>query len=81
MVEAELLVACAALAWAFKFERKRLPSGEEIPINDYDFSSTLITIPKHFDMELVVRSEKHAQRILERAAHVKSEDQKEVANE
>jgi Cytochrome P450 len=66
VAEAELLVACAALAWAFKLEKKRLPSGQEVPINDYDFTSTLITTTKPFEMEFVVRSEKHAQAILHR---------------
>jgi hypothetical protein len=66
VAEAELLVACAALAWAFQLEKKRLPSGQEVPINEYDFTSTLITTTKPFEMEFVVRSEKHAQAILHR---------------
>ncbi len=33
-------------------EKKRLRSGEEVPINDYDFTSPFITTAKQFEMEL-----------------------------
>jgi Cytochrome P450 len=49
VAEAELLVACAAIVWAFRLERKRTASGEEMRIPDYDFTSTLITTAKPFD--------------------------------
>lgn len=72
MAESELLVACAALSWAFKLQRKRFPSGREIPVDDYDFTGNLITIAKPFEMEFVVRSEKHAQRIRARLERIES---------
>jgi Cytochrome P450 len=72
VAEAELLIACAALVWAFKLQKKRLPCGAEVLINDYDFTSTLITTAKPFDMEFVVRSENHAQKILERFQDVEA---------
>jgi Cytochrome P450 len=72
VAESELLVACAALVWAFNLQRKRLPSGREIPIDDYNFSGNLITIAKPFDMEFAVRSEKHAQRIRSRFERLES---------
>ena len=79
VAEAELLVACAAIAWAFKLEKKRLSSGEEVPINDYNFTSTLITTAKPFEMEFVVRSDKHAQLILDRFRRVASAEQHATA--
>jgi cytochrome P450 len=72
VAEAELLVACAALAWAFRLEKKRLPRGPEVPVNDYDFTCTLITTAKPFEMEFKVRSEKHAQSILDRSRGLKA---------
>lgn len=79
MAEAELLVACAAIAWAFKLEKKRNSCGQEVPINDYDFTSTLITIANPFEMKFVVRSEKHAQTISDRFRQVESAEYKKVA--
>ncbi len=78
VAEAELLVACAALAWGFKLGKKRGPCGQEIPINDYDFTSTLITTAKPFEMEFDARSEKHAQTILDRFQQIESVEHKET---
>ena len=75
VAEAELLVACAALASAFRLEKKRLPNGQYVSINDYDFTSTLITTARPFEMEFIVRSEKHAERILNRLQQVELEEQ------
>ena len=66
VAEAELLVACAALVWAFKLERKYDAAGREVPINDYNFTSTLITSAHPFEMDFVVRSQHRAQHIIER---------------
>lgn len=74
LAEAELLVACAALASSFRLEKKRLANGQYVPIDDYDFTSTLITIARPFEMEFIVRSEKHAERILNRFQQVELEE-------
>jgi Cytochrome P450 len=75
VAEAELLVACAAITWAFSLERKIMASGEEVPIDDYDFTSTLITTAKPFEMEFVVRSKKHAQMVQDRFHQVEWAEQ------
>lgn len=81
VAEAELLVACAALAWAFRLEKKRLPCGPEVPVNDYDFTCTLITTAKPFEMEFKVRSEKHAQSILNRSRGLEAAELNSTAKE
>ena len=70
VAEAELLIACAALVSVFRLEKKRRPNGQYVPIDDYNFTSTLITTAKPFEMEFIVRSEKHAERILNRFRQV-----------
>lgn len=65
VAEAELSIACTAIALALKMEKKWLCSGDKVPFNDYGFTSTLPATAKPFEMEFVVRLDKHTQLTLD----------------
>jgi hypothetical protein len=58
IVNHELFLVSGALAWAFNFKKKIGEDGNEIPVNDLEYSSLLIAKPDWFFFDLTVRSEK-----------------------
>lgn len=54
--EAELLIACGAIIWAFSIERRRDSNGDLVHVPDYDFATLPFNKPFPFAMDLKVRS-------------------------
>ena len=58
--QAELLIACGAIVWAFTLERRRDASGGLVPVPDYDFATLPFNKPFPFNFDLKVRGEERA---------------------
>lgn len=62
--QAELLIACGAIIWAFNVVRKRDSNGDLVPVPDYDFATLPFNKPFPFAMDLNVRSQQRANLIM-----------------
>ncbi|KAH8678862.1 cytochrome P450 [Tricladium varicosporioides] len=57
IVDQELFLVMAGLAWAFDIRKKKDPAGNEMVPDDLKYTSLLIAKPVKFDFDLTVRSE------------------------
>lgn len=57
IVNHELFLVCGAIAWAFNLRKKTDENGQEILLNDMDYSNLLISKPAKFSFDLTVRDE------------------------
>jgi hypothetical protein len=57
IVNHELFLVCGAIAWAFNLRKQVDANGQEIQLNDMDYSNLLISKPSKFAFDLTVRDE------------------------
>ena len=62
---AELVVACGAILWAFELAKKKDSNGQEVHVPDWDFSTLPFAKPNPFHFDMNVRGEKRAETIME----------------
>ena len=65
LTEAEMLIACSAIVWAFTIKPERMADGTEKMPDPDRMSPNLIGGPLPFEFELKPRDEKKAQQIME----------------
>ncbi|TVY85122.1 Cytochrome P450 monooxygenase psoD [Lachnellula suecica] len=64
IVDQELFLVMAGMAWAFNIRKKRDVFGKEIDVPDNKYTSLLIAKPEKFDFDLLVRGEER-RRVIE----------------
>lgn len=64
IVNHELFLVCGAITWAFNLRKKRDENGQEIPLNDMEYSNLLISKPAKFSFDLTSRNEAKRERIV-----------------
>lgn len=62
IVNHELFLVCGALAWAYNL-KKTDSNGQEVQLNDMDYSNLLISKPSVFALDLTVRNEAKKEKI------------------
>lgn len=64
IVNHELFLVCGAIAWAFNLRKKTDANGQEVPLNDMEYSNLLISKPANFLFDLTSRDETKRARIV-----------------
>ncbi|KFZ18300.1 hypothetical protein V501_01292 [Pseudogymnoascus sp. VKM F-4519 (FW-2642)] len=64
IVNHELFLVCGAIAWAFNLRKKIDENGQEIPLNDMEYSNLLISKPAKFSFDLTLRDEMKGESIV-----------------
>jgi hypothetical protein len=64
IVNHELFLVCGAIAWAFNPRKKKDENGQEISLNDMEYSNLLISKPAKFSFDLTLRDEMKGESIV-----------------
>lgn len=56
IVNHELFLVCGAISWAFNLRKKIDENGQEITLNDMEYSNMLISKPAKFSFDLTLRT-------------------------
>lgn len=77
IVNHELFLVCGAIAWAFNLRKKIDENGQEILLNDMDYSNLLISKPAKFSFDLTLRDETKRESIVAMWEAAEKEDERQ----